>query len=120
VDGSRTTTDYVVGSHNRYERVNGATQVHDAADNLLDDGVYEYVYDAANQLDAIVDANGARTTLDRGPLGRLVGTTGPSGAQVLTYAGTRLVEWRPPRGRECLGATHPRTVWTVSCHIGWH
>ncbi len=50
------TTTYAVNVMNEYDDIGGTSQVHDDNGNLIDDGIFRYIYDMNNRLIRVTDA----------------------------------------------------------------
>lgn len=102
-DGSTMSTDYDVGAFNQYDSVGGETQIHDRAGNLLSDGSRSLEYDVHDRLASVSSPSGAALTIQRGPLGRLIGVDDGSRSRVFSYAGEQLVGWRAAGASDASG-----------------
>ncbi|MFT5093445.1 MAG: YD repeat-containing protein, partial [Porticoccaceae bacterium] len=71
--GQATRTNYLADSANRYTQIDGQLQKYDAAGNLIDDGRFQFRYDAFNQLVRVIDVQTGEDILKQShdPLGRV-------------------------------------------------
>ncbi len=94
--GSASTVSYSTNAMNEYTSVGGTSHSYDDNGNLIDDGTYEYVYDAHNHLIEVIDSAGPTTiatyTYDALGLGRRSSKTVGSDTTRFVYANQQCLE----------------------------
>ncbi|MFT5322191.1 MAG: RHS repeat-associated protein [Planctomycetaceae bacterium] len=99
-DGQATRTKYLADSANRYTQIDGQLQKYDAAGNQIDDGRFQFRYDAFNQLVRVIDAQTGKDILRQShdPLGRVSKRWIDGSEETLTWDDAELLQTESATG----------------------